>query len=105
MARQAVHLKSEISQEFTPSWSPWETGQPRTTFTNLSPVGIRTFRPKTCPSEALANLRLDFLTIWRQDGTLLARQNDQARLDWDKIAPEQIYAAIRENSLVPQPAL
>ncbi len=102
MARQAVHLKSEISQEFTPlvlTLKDWAASDDLYEFiSGRNPD----FPAKNLSEQALANLRLDFLTIWRQDGTLLARQSDQARLDWDKITPEQLDAAIRENSLVPQ---
>ncbi len=102
MSRHARHVFVEIQEELDPvvstvgDWAPWD--ELYDFVSGKNPAFLR----RNLNEPVLTNLRLDFLAIWLQDGTLVAVQTRTPQPEQEQASIEEVLTAIRAQKLVPQ---
>ena len=101
IAKHAKHLFVEIQEELDPviaavgDWAPWDELYEFATGTNPD------FPKDNLDDRVLANLQLDFISIWRQDGSLITLKTVSPQRN-TPFSSELLLAAIRGKKIIPQ---
>lgn len=100
--RHADHLSAEITEEIAPvirtmgDWAAWDDIYQYVAGRNPD------FPERNLNNVDLENIGLDFISIWKQDGTLFAIKSLDERLSWYEVSSDQLESTIGELGLVPQ---